>query len=58
MSGTPEASLANNSDKQENVFQRLFSQPLLKALEERGFTSPTDPQMKLVPLVAEGQTPC
>ena len=57
MSGTPEASLSENqpSGDQGNVFQRLFSPPLLKALEERGFTSPTDPQMKLVPLVAEGR---
>jgi len=57
MSGTPEASLSENqpSGDQANVFQRLFSPPLLKALEERGFTSPTDPQMKLVPLVAEGR---
>src|ERR1022692_836160 len=56
MSGTPEASLADGIGdvRQSNVFQRLFSLPLLKALEERGFTSPTDPQMRLVPLVAEG----
>ncbi|MDA4116987.1 MAG: DEAD/DEAH box helicase [Thaumarchaeota archaeon] len=54
MSGTPEASLADDGP-QDNVFQRLFSPPLLKALEERGFTLPTDPQMKLVPLVAEGR---
>ncbi len=47
MSVSPEASPVN-------VFQRLFSPPLLKALQERGFTSPTDPQMKLVPLVASG----
>ncbi len=51
MSGAPEASLKESGG---NVFQRLFSPPLLKALEERGFSSPTDPQMKLVPLVAEG----
>ncbi|HVC27542.1 MAG TPA: DEAD/DEAH box helicase [Nitrososphaerales archaeon] len=57
MSGTPEARLTENGPRgdQGNVFQRLFSPPLLKALEERGFTSPTDPQMKLVPLVAEGR---
>ncbi len=53
MSGTPEASLAGGSDRGD-VFQRLFSPPLLKALEERGFSSPTDPQMRLIPLVAEG----
>src|SRR5271155_4174474 len=57
MSGTPEASLTENapSGDQGNVFQRLFSPPLLKALEERGFSTPTDPQMRLVPLVAEGR---
>ena len=56
MSGTPEASLTEKapSGDQGNVFQRLFSPPLLKALEERGFSTPTDPQMRLVPLVAEG----
>ncbi len=54
MTSTPEASIAG-SESQDNVFQRLFSPPLLKALEERGFTSPTDPQRKLVPLVAEGR---
>jgi ATP-dependent helicase Lhr and Lhr-like helicase len=37
-----------------NVFE-VFSPPLLKALEARGFTSPTDPQMRLVPLVAQGR---
>ncbi len=36
-----------------NVFQ-LFSPPLAKALQEKGFVSPTDPQMKLVPLVISG----
>jgi ATP-dependent Lhr-like helicase len=57
MSGTPEASLTDDkaSGDQGNVFQRLFSPPLLKALDERGFSSPTDPQMKMVPLVAEGR---
>jgi len=57
MSGTPEASLTDDkaSGDQGNVFQRLFSPPLLKALDERGFRSPTDPQMKMVPLVAEGR---
>ncbi len=33
----------------------LFSQPLLEALKERGFSSPTDPQEKLVPIVKEGK---
>jgi ATP-dependent helicase Lhr and Lhr-like helicase len=37
-----------------SVFQ-LFSPPLNKALEERGFVSPTDPQMRLVPIVMEGR---
>ena len=36
-----------------NVFQ-LFSPPLAKALQEKGFVSPTDPQMKLVPLIISG----
>src|SRR3989454_6300121 len=36
------------------VFQ-IFSPPLLKALEDRGFASPTDPQMRLVPIVAAGK---
>ena len=57
MPSAPEASLAGSAS-QGNVFQRLFSPPLLKALEERGFSSPTDPQMKLVPLVAEVATLC
>ena len=39
---------------EDNVF-RLFSPPLVEALEERGFVSPTDPQMKLVPLVTAGK---
>jgi len=38
----------------QNVFH-LFSPPLVEALKERGFASPTDPQMKLVPLVIEGK---
>ncbi len=54
MSSAPEASLAG-SGGEGNVFQRLFSPPLLKAIEEKGFTTPTDPQMKMVPLVAEGK---
>ena len=37
-----------------NVFQ-LFSPPLIQALKERGFETPTDPQMKLVPLVRAGK---
>ncbi len=57
MSGTPEASLTEDSAgaDQGNVFKRLFSPPLLKALEERGFSTPTDPQAKMVPLVADGR---
>jgi ATP-dependent Lhr-like helicase len=39
---------------EQNVFQ-LFSPPLVEALTERGFVSPTDPQMKLVPLVIQGK---
>ncbi len=39
---------------EESVFE-LFSPPLVEALKERGFTSPTDPQMKLVPLVRAGR---
>ena len=38
----------------QNAFQ-LFSPPLLEALKERGFDSPTDPQEKLVPIVREGK---
>ncbi len=37
-----------------NVFQR-FSEPLILALKDRGFLAPTDPQMKLVPLVIAGK---
>jgi ATP-dependent Lhr-like helicase len=37
-----------------NVFE-LFSLPLTKALQEKGFVSPTDPQMKLSPLVMSGR---
>ncbi len=40
--------------KEQNVFE-LFSQPLVEALNERGFASPTDPQMKLVPLIIQGK---
>ncbi len=39
---------------EQNVFE-FFSPPLVEALKERGFASPTDPQMKLVPLVREGK---
>ncbi len=39
---------------EQNVFE-LFSPPLVKALKERGFDTPTDPQMKLVPLVRAGK---
>ena len=39
---------------EENSFQ-LLSPPLLAALRERGFDSPTDPQQKLVPVVREGK---
>jgi len=38
----------------QNAFQ-LLSPPLLAALKERGFESPTDPQEKLVPIVREGR---
>jgi ATP-dependent Lhr-like helicase len=38
----------------ESVFQ-LFSPPMVEALKERGFTWPTDPQMRLVPLVQQGK---
>ena len=39
---------------ESSVFQ-LFSPPLIQALKERGFETPTDPQMKLVPLVRAGK---
>jgi ATP-dependent Lhr-like helicase len=39
---------------EQNVFQ-LFSPPLVEALKERGFVSPTDPQIRLVPLVIQGK---
>src|SRR5271157_3520233 len=38
----------------ESVFH-LFSPPMVEALKERGFTWPTDPQMRLVPLVQQGK---
>ncbi len=37
-----------------DVFQE-FSPPLVQALKERGFDSPTDPQRRLVPIVREGK---
>jgi len=39
---------------EQNVFQ-LFSPPLIQALKEKGFETPTDPQIKLVPLVRAGK---
>ncbi len=39
---------------EQNAFQ-LFSPPLLRALKERGFDAPTDPQEKMVPIVREGK---
>jgi ATP-dependent Lhr-like helicase len=39
---------------EQNVFE-LFSPPLVQALKERGFDAPTDPQVKLVPIVREGK---
>ena len=39
---------------EQNAFQ-LFSPPLVAALKERGFESPTDPQQKLVPVVTDGK---
>jgi ATP-dependent Lhr-like helicase len=39
---------------EQNVFD-YFSQPLVEALRDRGFSSPTDPQMRLVPVVREGK---
>ena len=38
----------------QNAFQ-LLSPPLLAALKERGFDSPTDPQEKLLPIVQAGK---
>src|SRR5207245_8902731 len=37
-----------------SVFE-LFSPPLVQALKERGFSSPTDPQVRLVPIVTEAK---
>jgi ATP-dependent Lhr-like helicase len=37
-----------------NVFE-LFSPPLIQALKERGFGTPTDPQAKMVPIVRTGK---
>jgi ATP-dependent Lhr-like helicase len=39
---------------EQNAFQ-LLSPPLVQALKERGFDSPTDPQQKLVPIVRAGK---
>jgi ATP-dependent Lhr-like helicase len=39
---------------EQNVFQ-LFCPQLIQALKERGFDTPTDPQMKLVPIVKAGK---
>ena len=39
---------------EQSVFEQ-FSPPLIEALKERGFAAPTDPQMKLVPLVQQGR---
>ena len=39
---------------EQNAFQ-MFSPPLLAALKERGFESPTDPQERLVPIVRAGK---
>ena len=33
----------------------MFSPPLVAALKERGFDSPTDPQEKLFPIVSSGK---
>ena len=38
----------------QDAFQ-LLSPPLVAALKERGFDSPTDPQEKLLPIVREGK---
>ena len=39
---------------EQNAFQ-MFSPPLVAALRERGFDSPTDPQEKLFPIVKSGK---
>ena len=39
---------------EQNAFQ-LLSPPLIAALRERGFGSPTDPQERLLPIVREGK---
>ncbi|HXW37241.1 MAG TPA: DEAD/DEAH box helicase, partial [Nitrososphaerales archaeon] len=39
---------------EESVFE-LFSPPVVEALKEKGFDLPTDPQMKLVPIVRAGK---
>ncbi|MDG6993442.1 MAG: DEAD/DEAH box helicase, partial [Nitrososphaerota archaeon] len=40
--------------QEQNAFQAL-SPPLLAALKERGFDSPTDPQERLLPIISEGK---
>jgi ATP-dependent helicase Lhr and Lhr-like helicase len=39
---------------EESVFQ-MFSPPMIQALKERGFDSPTEPQVKLFPIVRAGK---
>ena len=39
---------------EQNVFE-FFSPPLIEALKEKGFASPTEPQAMLVPIVREGK---
>jgi ATP-dependent Lhr-like helicase len=38
----------------QSVFE-LFAQPLVEALREKGFASPTEPQAMLIPVVMEGK---
>jgi ATP-dependent Lhr-like helicase len=37
-----------------NVFQ-LLCRPVRRLLEERGFTEPTEPQRRIIPLILEGK---
>ncbi len=39
---------------EENVFQ-LLCRPVRRLLEERGFTEPTEPQRRIIPLILEGK---
>ncbi len=39
---------------EENVFQSLC-RPVRRLLEERGFTEPTEPQRRIIPLILEGK---